>query len=197
MIAYTDKIVGRFVKALEEQGIADNTLLIFTADNGTHFSITSATRNGMVQGAKGNTIDAGTHVPMIISWPAKIKKPMVYDGLIEFSDFYPTLADVAGKPEASDGKSFYPLLNGDNFEDRSSAFVHYDPQWGKRVNQFRNQFARTERYKLYQDGKFYDLDNDRLEEKPIAESDLTPTMQNVKSLLQKEIDKAPKWVESK
>lgn len=194
MVAYTDKIIGKIVDELEAQGIAENTLLIFTGDNGTHYSISTETNTGTLVGAKGNTIDAGTHVPMLAYWPAKIKKGQVYDGLIEFSDFYPTLAEMVGATESVDGKSFYNLLVGKKHSDRTDVFVHYDPQWGKRVNKFRNQFARTERYKLYQNGKFYDLVNDKLEERPIVDEELTSAMKKVKKKLAAEISKAPKWV---
>lgn len=194
MVAYTDKIIGKIVDELQAQGIAENTLLIFTGDNGTHYSISTETKTGTLVGAKGNTIDAGTHVPMLAYWPSKIKKGQVYDGLIEFSDFYPTLAEIVGATESVDGKSFYNLLVGKKHTNRKDVFVHYDPQWGKRVNQFRNQFARTERYKLYQNGKFYDLANDKLEEQPLADKELTSAMKKVKEQLAAEIAKAPKWV---
>jgi arylsulfatase A len=193
MMEYTDKIVGRIVNELKAQGIADNTLLIFTGDNGTNVHITSKTKTGSIQGAKGNTIDAGTHVPMLANWPAKIKKGKVYDGLIEFSDFYPTLADIVNRTETADGKSFYNLLIGETQEDRNSAFVHYDPMWSKNVNQYRNQFARTSRYKLYQDGQFYDLFNDQLEKSPISEKEMTKEMKDIRLQLQKVISKAPRW----
>lgn len=197
MVTYTDKIVGNIVDELERQGIADNTLLIFTGDNGTHYSITSQTKSGAIVGAKGNTIEAGTHVPMVAYWPAKIKQGQVYDGLIEFSDFYPTLADLVGATESVDGKSFYNLLLGKKHTDRTEVFVHYDPQWGKRVNAFRNQFAQTTRYKLYQDGKFYDLKTDKLEERPISESAMNKETKRIKAHLKAEIAKAPEWENSK
>ncbi len=192
MMAYTDKIVGRFVDQLEALGIADNTLLIFTADNGTHIRIVSQTTDGPVKGAKGNTIDAGTHVPLIAYWPAQIKSGRVYDGLIEFSDFYPTLADIAGvSGEQTDGQSFYDLLVNQDYDDRETAFVHYDPRWSNRVNQYRNQFARTLRYKLYQDGRFFDLLTDKSEEKPLSDAALSEEVLQIKRKLQAEIDEAP------
>lgn len=193
MVEYTDKIVGNFVKKLEELGIRDNTLLIFTGDNGTNRNLVSQTSAGPVRGAKGNTIDHGTHVPLVANWPKKIKKASTYEDLIEFSDFYATFSDILGRSETTDGQSFYNVLRGKAHTPREEAFVHYDPMWGKYVNQFRNQFARTVRYKLYQDGKFYDLEKDVMEENPIEKEDMTPELKRIKAKLQAKIVQAPAW----
>lgn len=191
MVKYTDKMVGRIVKKLMELDIDKNTIIIFTGDNGTHPSIFTHTKKRIVRGGKGNTIDAGTHVPLIVCWPRKINRGSVYEGLIEFSDFFPTLADLVGKEMHTDGKSFYPLLTGTNYTPRNTAFVHYDPRWGKRVNQYRNQFVRTLDYKLYRDGRFFNLTKDILEKNPINPDSLSEKTSAVKSGLLKELGKHP------
>ena len=193
MVAYSDKIVGKIVSKLEEHNIAENTLLIFTGDNGTHYTIYSNTIERNVKGAKGNTTNGGTHVPMIVSWPEKIRNKESHKGLIEFSDFYATFSEVLGVKNTSDGKSFYNVLTQDNLDTRETAFVHYDPKWGKRVNQFRNHFARTENYKLYQDGKFYNLKNDVLEKEPLLESGLSRKEKKIRNQLKKELQDHPKF----
>ncbi|MFW6290021.1 MAG: sulfatase-like hydrolase/transferase, partial [Mariniphaga sp.] len=96
MIAYIDKIVGQLEIKLRKENAWENTVFIFTADNGTDRNIISTTREGDVKGAKGKSINTGNHVPMIVSWPAKIKKGRLYSGLIDFADVLPTLADAAG-----------------------------------------------------------------------------------------------------
>ncbi|WP_206082066.1 sulfatase-like hydrolase/transferase [Maribellus sediminis] len=195
MVAYTDKIVGKIMDKLKELNLDENTLVIFTGDNGTHPTITSKMRAGTpIQGAKGNTIDAGTHVPLIVSWPAQIKESSVFEDLIEFSDFFPTLAELAGiQGKENDGKSFYPLLVGGEYEPREIAFVHYDPQWGKNVNQYRNQFVRTLDYKLYQDSTFFKLTNDKLEKYPLSPDSLQPEELTIKQALENELKKHPMW----
>lgn len=192
MVAYTDKIVGKLTDKLKELNLYENTLVIFTGDNGTHPTIYSKMATETIQGGKGNTIDAGTHVPLVISWPKAIKKGFTYENLIEFSDFFPTLADIAGKAVEVDGKSFYPLLTGENNEARETAFVHYDPQWGKNVNRYRNQFVRTLDYKLYQDGKFYNLTQDRLEKHPLNTDSLSQNERLIRTKLEQELKKHPK-----
>ena len=191
MVAYTDKIVGEITTKLEELNIDDNTIIIFTGDNGTHPTILSTTVEGNYQGGKGNTIDAGTHVPLIISWPKDIKKGFVYKDLIEFSDFFPTFADIVEKEVESDGNSFYSLLKGREYEARETAFVHYDPQWGKKVNQYRNQFVRTLDYKLYQDGRFFNLAKDKLEKTPLKMDSLQENELIIKTTLEKELKRHP------
>ncbi len=195
MVAYTDKIVGKIMGKLKELNLDENTLVVFTGDNGTHTSIHSRMLEGTsIQGAKGNTIDAGTHVPLIVSWPAQIKESRVFNELIEFSDFFPTLAELAGTAaKENDGKSFYPLLVGEKYEPRETAFVHYDPRWGKNVNQYRNQFVRTLDYKLYADSSFYDLVNDRLEKYPLNSDSLQPEERLIKTALENEFKKYPRW----
>ncbi len=196
MVAYTDKIVGKITSRLKELQIDNNTIVIFTGDNGTHPSIFSQTQEGVIRGGKGNTIDAGTHVPLIVSWPACITKGFAFDGLIEFSDFFPTFADLVNKTVKSDGYSFLPLLRGEKYRARETALVHYDPKWGKNVNRYRNRFIRTLHYKLYQDGRFFNLDQDILEKSPLADDSLLDHEKNLKRKLEDALKKHPLWKDS-
>ena len=191
MISYVDKIVGNIVQKVEDLGLADNTIILFTADNGTNTSVISHMPSGPYPGAKGNTIDAGTHVPFVAYYPKKIKETQTYDGLISFADFFPTLAEIIEVPDTSDGHSFLPLLQNETQLAQENIFIHYDPRWGKNVNAHRNQFARTLDYKLYQDGEFYNLKQDKWEKAPL--SNLTDVEQSVRQTLQEVIDGAPKW----
>jgi len=193
MVNYTDKIIGRISDKLVEEELDRNTILIFTGDNGTHYTIFSNTEEGIIQGGKGNTIDAGTHVPLIVYWPEEIRKGRVYDGLIEFSDFFPSFAEIVDSEVESDGISFLPLLKGKKFEPRETAFVHYDPRWGKRVNQYRNQFVQTKDYKLYQDDRFYNLNEDILENNPLNINSLSEEEKSIRTELERELATHPPW----
>ncbi|MBD0833005.1 sulfatase-like hydrolase/transferase [Aestuariibaculum sediminum] len=194
MVAYTDKIVGKIQSKIKELNLEEDTIVIFTADNGTHPTVFSPTKNGIVQGAKGNTITAGTHVPLIVNWGSKTKT-LKYDGLIEFSDFYTTFADLLGNENVKpDGKSFLDVLNKNSKENiRETALVYYDPEWGANVSQYRNMFVRTKHYKLYQDGKFYNLDNDILEKHPLHADSLSNHEIEIKKMLEQEFSKHPKF----
>jgi len=194
MVEYTDKIVGRIASKLHDLNLDDNTILIFIGDNGTGRSIYTRTNTGVIRGGKGNTTDAGTHVPMIVYWPETIKKGSLYNGLIEFSDFFPTLADIAGIDINCDGKSFYKLLTGKGYEPRKTLSVHYDPRWSPDVNKFRNQFVRTENYKLYSDGRFFYLKNDIEEKYPLKTDSLSFEEKETLDFLTVDMKRHPVWV---
>jgi len=192
MVAYTDKIVGIIADKLKSLNLDENTMLIFTGDNGTHPTIFSQMKDNIIRGAKGNTIDHGIHVPLIVYWPDEIKKADIFDGLIEFSDFFPTFAELVGSEIEVDGTSFLALLEGRNYTPRETAFVHYDPRWGNFVNQYRNQFIMTEEYKLYQDGKFYKYSEDKLEVQDLGETIAEP-QKSIMEDLQEELQTHPDW----
>jgi arylsulfatase A len=193
MVAYTDKIIDRIINRLKELDIDNNTLLIFTTDNGTHPTIYTKTNKGIIQGGKGNTTDAGTRVPLLVRWPDKIKGKSSNDAMIGFNDFYPTLAELVGAEDDSDGKSFLPILEGKKYEPRETLFMHYDPRWNKRVSQFRNQFVRTNSYKLYASGEFYNVAKDVLESSPIDTSALNTNEKEKYLLLKAALERHPKF----
>ena len=82
---------------LEKSGVRENTLLIFTGDNGTDKPIVTPWNGTKVAGGKGSMTDAGTRVPLIANWPAGIRRPgrVVHD-LVEFCDLMPTLCEATG-----------------------------------------------------------------------------------------------------
>ncbi len=188
MVDYTDKIVGKIEQKLIEHGLAENTVLIFTADNGTRSNVVTQTVNGPYRGGKSYTTQRGIHVPFMINWPGHIAKTGDFDGNVDFSDIYPTLAGIAGidiSGEAIDGTSFLNVLHGDFSEKTEATMIHYDPLWGA-TSQRRNRLALTGRYKLYRDGKFYDHVADIDEQHPII--DATPSQERTKLQLQQLLD---------
>ncbi len=167
MVSYMDKIAGRIVRKLDELGLRENTLVLFTGDNGTHKSIKSKMPDGVIQGAKGDTADAGTRVPLIASWPGVVPAGKVCGDLVDFSDFVPTFAEMTGAspPEDMiiDGRSFLPQLRGQKGDPRDWIFCHYDSRWGGRKMQ---RFVRDKRWKLYVTSNLYDVRADVLEQNP-------------------------------
>ena len=196
MVAYMDKIIGRIVNELKTQGIADNTLLYFIGDNGTKTTLVSMTENGPIRGGKGNTITHGNHVPMVASWPKKIKKPFTYSGLINFTDFYATFCDILNVANESDGLSMIDLLYGEKLLERKTVTTYYDPMWSANVTQFRNVFSQNSRYKLYKDGKFYDMENDILEKSPLCDKELSEDQKIIKAKLADELARFPSLPET-
>lgn len=115
MVAFADKAIGQIVAQLEKSGVRDNTLIIFTGDNGTDKPIVTPWNGSKVIGGKGSMTDTGTRVPLIASWPKGIKKPgRIVDDLVEFTDMLPTLCEVSGaalpKDHPGDGASIVPVL---------------------------------------------------------------------------------------
>jgi len=168
MVTYMDKLVGRIVSKTEELGIADRTLILFTGDNGTDQSLQSELRGQIIQGGKGTTTDAGNRVALIGSWPNTIPGGQVSDDLIDFSDFLPTFLEVAGAeiPAQLDGRSFLPQLKGEPGDPREWFYTYYNPM-PQRTQAIR--FVRDQRWKLYGDGRFFDIANDPLEKRSVSD----------------------------
>lgn len=116
MVAYLDKHVGLIMQSLDDLGIADNSIVIFLADNGTDQDLINEWGDGKkIRGGKGTMTDRGTHVPLIVRWPDHIKAGSSCDDLIDFSDLFPTLCELTGAalPKAAlHGRSFAPQLVG-------------------------------------------------------------------------------------
>ena len=196
MVEYMDKCVGRIVDHVDASGIGEDTMIIFYSDNGTHLKITSDTVDGPVAGGKGRTTDAGTRVPLIVRWTKAIK-PAVNDDLTDSTDFIPTLREAAMKPLSVetkiDGVSFYQRLKGMEGSPRDWVYCFYDPRPGWDKDQFTKLvFARDKRFKLYEDGRLFDISNDVLEKKAIMKSDDNYNLRKVREKLNKVLEQAKK-----
>jgi arylsulfatase A len=188
MVHYTDKMVGKVVRKLDELGLRKNTLVIFTGDNGTFTGVTSRFNGRDYKGGKGTMKDAGTHVPFMASWPGTIEKGQVRDDLVDFSDVLPTLAEIGGAtvPESPkiDGSSLVPVFRGEKGRKKDYIYCWYQ-RTGLRKKA--KQLVRTQRFKLYASGKFFDVEKDPLERSPIAATDVPESLQSTYAMLQRAI----------
>ena len=184
MVKYMDRIVGRIAKKVEDIGQSENTIILFTADNGTNQKITSNWNSMKIKGGKGGMTDMGTHVPLIAYWKGHTPEAKVSNDLIDFTDFYATFAQAAGvklrDTDPTDGRSFLPQLKGETGTPRSLLFCHYEPYWHKKSG----QFARTEEFKLYRDGRFFNVPNDLQESHDISDSKSVDTIKVRQQLAQ-------------
>ncbi|MEN8738095.1 MAG: sulfatase-like hydrolase/transferase [Akkermansiaceae bacterium] len=180
MVQYLDKLVGKIVKQVDDLSQLGNTIIMFTADNGTNPALTSRWNGQDIQGGKGSTTDMGTRVPFIASWKGKGVTGKVSDDLIDFTDFYPTLAQAAGinlgEDDPTDGVSFLPQLQGEKGTPRDWVFCHYQPYWGKFSG---SQFVRNQTHKLYHDGRLFDISKDLHEQTSLAPSQTSETLSKV------------------
>ncbi|MCF6358939.1 MAG: sulfatase-like hydrolase/transferase, partial [Draconibacterium sp.] len=119
-ITLLDKQIGRLLDKLEKMGMLENTLVLFSSDNGPHdeggHKYEFFNSNGNLRGFKRDTYEGGIRVPLIAYWKGKIEAGTITKFVSGFQDIMPTLAEVAGikVPEQSNGISFLPLLTGDN-----------------------------------------------------------------------------------
>jgi len=146
-VMQVDQTVGQIVKAIDEAGVRDNTLLIYTSDNGSYmyrydesktdhvadsskqgYHARHHTANGVLRGTKADIWEAGHRVPFFVRWPTKIKAGTKSDKTICLTDVFATSADIVGskvpKGAAADSYSFYPSLRGEVAAKRPPVIHH-------------------------------------------------------------------------
>ncbi|OOG75386.1 arylsulfatase [Algoriphagus sp. A40] len=119
MVERIDRIVGEVIVKLEELGLSQNTIVVFTSDNGAHREGGADPdffdSNGPFRGFKRDLYDGGIHVPMIVKWPGKVLAGSTSDHVSAFWDWLPTFVGILGEkePDGIDGISFLPSLLGE------------------------------------------------------------------------------------
>ncbi|MFW5802712.1 MAG: arylsulfatase [Verrucomicrobiota bacterium] len=172
MVQRIDSTVGRVRETLEELGIAENTLVIFTSDNGPHneggHSVTRFNSSGGFQGYKRSLHEGGIRIPFIVWQPGTVS-PETTDHIGYFPDLMPTLLDIAGVKTraATDGNSIRPLLHGDGDRQRQHDHLYFE---------FNGQVAvRRGDWKYFRDAKgneaLYNLADDRHEDSDLKDSE--------------------------
>ncbi len=168
MIEYSDKLVGRVAAKIEGLGIAENTLLIVTADNGTFKRASSRFNGEMLNGGKGSTFDIGTRVPFFAVWKGKIVEGSINQNLIDFTDILPTLVELGGgeRPldRILDGQSFLGQLLGE--KDAPARDWVFACNGDKRS-------VRGKNYSLNERGQLFDLTRNRYEPELLNKGALT------------------------
>jgi len=168
MVEHMDKLVGRLVAKLVELGLRENTVILFVGDNGTGKGIVTRFQGRNYDGGKGDTNAHGTRVPLIGNWPGKFPAGKVCPDLVDASDFFPTLCELTGSPAPGsvklDGTSFLPQLLGERGSPRGWRYTWYNPSGGPNA---KAEFAHDPRFKLYADGRFFDVIADELERQPL------------------------------
>jgi len=126
LVSHVDDQVGRIMTALEEAGLRESTLVIFTSDHGEHLGDHGLTGKGPPG------YDSCVHVPLIVSCPGRIAGGEVHRELIEAVDIAPTILDYSGvqAPPAFQGRSFRPLIEGGDYQPRDSVYIEYREPFG-------------------------------------------------------------------
>ena len=173
-IEQTDDAIGKVVQALKQTGQYENTLIIFTSDNGGH--LPTGANNGPVRDGKQSMYEGGLRVSTFVSWPAAIRAGSVSEQVNLSMDIFPTLAELAGiKIEHRiEGRSFLPTLKGStmNEEDRVLYFTRREggPYGGKAYHALRQGDWKLLQNSPYQPMELYDLKNDPLEKNDLIKS---------------------------
>jgi arylsulfatase A-like enzyme len=179
MIRSVDDGVGRLMRKLDELGIADHTVVLFTSDNGglsvNEGPNTPATSNSPLRAGKGYLSEGGIRVPMIVAWPGVTRPGSVCDVPVSGQDLYPTVLQIAGVGSTTgqviDGESLVPLLRETGPLRRDTLFwhyPHYSNQGGKPGGAIRQ--GNLKFIEWYEDGRveLYDLAADPGEQKDLA-----------------------------
>ena len=212
MLEATDESLGRIRAKLKELGLAENTIVIFTADNGGMSASNQyrginhprkaldsrfASSNLPLRGAKGWNYEGGIRVPLIVHWPGQIKANTTSHAVVTGTDYYPTLLEMIGLPAMSkqhlDGKSFVPALKG-KAHDRGAIYWHF-PHYSNHGYQSPGGAIRLGQYKLleyFENGsvQLFDLENDIGEKKNLSRAKPETTKKLLKMLhnWRKEVD---------
>ncbi len=154
MVNTMDACVGRVVEALDRLGLSENTLVIFTSDNGGNMydlvDGTTPTSNHPLRGGKATIYEGGIRVPLVVVWPGKVAAGATSDAVVSSIDYYPTILEMLGiEPRADvlqDGLSFAPVFTGGKIE-RSEVFFHF-PHAGVAPARFPSTAVRQGDWKL-------------------------------------------------
>ena len=132
MVSEVDKNVGQIIRLLKEKGIWDNTIFIFSSDNGVHcvggHDPDFFDSNGPYRGYKRDLYEGGVRAPFVVNWPDKIKERRTVDNVTTFWDFLSTMTELVGaKPiKDIDGISYFSLLTGEGKEPRKHDYIYYE-----------------------------------------------------------------------
>ncbi len=200
MISYLDHQLGELVAKLKELGLYENTLIIFSSDNGPtytggvdfeFFESSKPFGNGGGK-TKGHVYEGGIRVPMIASWPGHIQKGSVSNHISVFYDIMPTLCDIAGTshPNAIDGISLAPTLFG--LEQPQHDFLYwefpsYKGQQAVRVGKWKG--VRKNIFEGNLKIELYDLEKDQLEANDVAEQ-YPKIVEKIDSIMEQEHEPA-------
>jgi len=177
MVTLLDQQVGEIVNKLNALGIADNTIIIFTSDNGPHQEGGADpdyfNSNAQFKGYKRDLYEGGIHVPMIAQWPGKIKAGSTTEHISAFWDVMPTIADMIGMELQGniDGISFLPTLFGKSNQKKHDYLYWEFHEKGGRIAIRKDNWKAVKYNVLKQPDKpieLYDLSTDPGETKNIA-----------------------------
>lgn len=179
MVAYMDKLMGKLMTELDNLKLRQNTLIVFAGDNGTwsRYANYSTIDGKRLSGAKTTLSEGGCRVPLIINWPSVTPVGKVSKDLTDFSDFLPTMVEVAGAkmPEGVkiDGQSLVLQIKGQPGKPRKWVYSELDGQC----------YVRNDRWKLTGRGELFDMKEAPFQEIPVPADTNDPQAQAARKAL--------------
>lgn len=157
-IEYMDLLVGEVMAEVASAGIANDTIVIFTSDNGGHSDY---------GGGKGGSLNIGTHVPLFVSWPGTVIPGTCSELVSTTMDMVPTVTEMVGNPFATeDGVSYAPAVLGGAWMPRDAIYFYHGPDIP--TNQSIQRWAMgSTGFKLYDNGELFDSWGDPMEVSPL------------------------------
>lgn len=175
MISRLDKGVGKINSLIKELGIEENTLIVFTSDNGATFMVGGYDNeffksNGDLRGSKATLYEGGIRVPLIAKWKGQISANSTSDYVSAFWDFYPTFCEMANvnPPLNVDGISILPTLSGNLNKQKAHEYLYWEYSRKQQAVRFGKWKAIRKKFKSQIE--LYDLEDDPYEQKDIAEA---------------------------
>lgn len=162
-VVYMDKLVGKLMAELDRLKLRENTVVYFVGDNGVSPGESDRSTIGgrRLSGSKGTLLEGASLVPCIVSWPGKIAAGTTSNALVDFTDFFPTISEIARSEVpaglALDGKSLVGHLLGHAPAPREWIFVGLGRNW----------YVRDTRWKLTNKGEFFDMQGAPFIEAPV------------------------------
>lgn len=178
MLMALDDYVGKILKTIDDEGLRENTIVIFTSDNGAHnegHDVKFFHSSGKFSEYKRSFKDGGFHEPMIVRWPGVVKPGSSTDHISAFWDVMPTLCDIAGAPipAQTDGISFLPTLKGEEQPKHDYLYWEFDENIYKKKGNFKQAVRMGDWKGIYyiNDDRFelYNLKNDVAERFNVAD----------------------------
>jgi arylsulfatase len=173
MVTRMDRDVGRIMSLLKELNLEENTIVMFTSDNGPTFNGGSDSEffesAGPLRGLKGSVYEGGIRVPFIVRWPGKIKAASTSDHICAFWDFLPTCCQLLGvdAPTDIDGISILPTLLGKPDKQKKHEYMYWELRGRQGVRMGRWKAVRTNPNQKIQ---LYDLNKDIGEQNDVADA---------------------------
>ena len=173
LIEHMDDGIGRVLAALKANGQAENTLVIFSSDNGGQLSV--GANNGRLRDGKQSVYEGGLKVPTCAAWPGRIEAGSKSDLMALSMDLFPTVCEVAGAPVSKgiEGRSILPTLRGKPQNELRKLWFFSRREGGARYAGKTIEALRRGPWKLLQNSPFAPLELYNLESDPLEKTNLS------------------------